>query len=102
MKEIQLETIENIDGRVFTSIKNNTLFKCVTEKDTDTVRERLFKFGNRIKTIQHYCFHKKITNISRLLGKLLTRIFWIYHGSSPLMNGLNNFDEIKYTINNLD
>lgn len=102
MKEIQLETIENIDGRVFTSIKNNTLFKCATEKDTDIVRERLFKFGNRIKTIQHYCFHKKITNISRLLGKLLTRIFWIYHGSSPLMNGINNFDEIKYTIDNLD
>ena len=102
--ELQLENIKNIDGRVWISIKNNRLFKSVTEKDADTVRQRLFEFGNRIKAIQHYCFHKKITNISRLLGKLLTRIWWIYHTSSPIMCPFNHFDEIEYenTFDNLE
>ena len=56
----------------------------------------MFEFGNRVKAIQHFYFHNKITNISRLLGKLLTRIWWIYHTSSQLMIPINNFDEVEY------
>ena len=77
-------------------IKNNKLFKCTTEKEADIIRQHLFDFGNRIKAIQHFCFHNKIINISRLLGKLLTRIWWIYHTSSPLVIPFNCFDEINY------
>jgi DEAD/DEAH box helicase len=96
MEDLQLETTENIDGRVWISIKNNKLYKCTTEKEADTLRQRLFEFGNRVKAIQHFCFHNKITNISRLLGKLLTRIWWIYHMSSPIMRPFNYFDEVEY------
>jgi len=96
MEDLQLETTDNIDGRVWFSIKTNKLFKCSTEKEADTIRQRLFEFGNRVKAIQHFCFHNKITNISRLLGKLLTRIWWIYHMSSPIMRPFNYFDEVEY------
>lgn len=98
MEDLQLETIENIDGRVWISIKNNRLFKCSIEREADIIRQQLFEFGNRIKAIQHYCFHNKITNISRLLGKLLTRIWWIYHTSSPVMRPFNYFDENEYEL----
>ena len=83
------------------SIKNNKLFKCSIEKEADIIRQRLFEFGNRIKAIQHFCFHNKITNISRLLGKLLTRIWWIYHTSSPIMRPVNYFDENESEYENL-
>jgi hypothetical protein len=96
LEDIQLEISKNIDGRVWFSIKNNKLFKCTTEKEADIIRQHLFDFGNRIKAIQHFCFHNKIINISRLLGKLLTRIWWIYHTSSPLVIPFNCFDEINY------
>ena len=91
-----MELKKNIDGRVWFSIKNNKLFKCATEKEADILHQRLMEFGNRVKAIQHFYFHNKITIISRLLGKLLTRIWWIYHTSSQLMIPINNFDEVEY------
>jgi hypothetical protein len=96
MEDLQLDTSDKIDGRVWFSIKSNKLFKCSTEKEADNLRQCLFEFGNRVKAIQHFCFHNKITNISRLLGKLLTRIWWIYHMSSPIMRPFNYFDDVEY------
>ena len=96
IEDLELGTTKNIDGRVWFSIKNNKLFKCVTEKEADILHQRLMEFGNRVKAIQHFYFHNKITIISRLLGKLLTRIWWIYHTSSQLMIPINNFNEIEY------
>ena len=49
-------------------------------------------FGEKVKNIQHYCFHSKHTSLSKLLGKLLTRIWWIYHLSSPIMKSINNYE----------
>jgi superfamily II DNA or RNA helicase len=70
----------NIDGRIWYSIKKNSLL----ELDNEELRQRLFDFNIKIKSIQHYCFHSKYVTLSKLLGKLLTRIWWIYHSSSPL------------------
>ena len=53
------------------------------EKDVE-LREQLFNFGNVVKHIQHYYFHTKVVGLAKLLGKLLTRIWWIYHLSSPI------------------
>jgi hypothetical protein len=51
------------------------------------------EFGEKIKAIQHYCFHAKITGLSKIIGKLLTRIWWIYHMSSPIMKPYNVYEE---------
>jgi hypothetical protein len=97
LDDLQLEIPDEIDGRVYESIKNNKLYKCTTEKESDELSKQLFEFGNKVKAIQHYCYHSKITNLSRLLGKLLTRIWWIYHMNSPIMKPFNIYDQNEFT-----
>jgi hypothetical protein len=98
LEDLQLEIPANIDGRVYMSIKLNKIIQTKTEKEADEIRTRLFEFGNKVKAIQHFCFHNMLINLSRLLGKLLTRIWWIYHTSSPIMKSFNAFDENEFEI----
>lgn len=70
-----------IDGKIWLSIRNNRLLDL---KD-NILRQRLFDFSTKIKSLQHYCYHIKHINLTKLLGKLLTRIWWIYHSSSPIL-----------------
>ena len=56
--------------------------KCNSDIETDELRKRLMQFGDTIKNLQHYCYHTKIVGLTKLLGKLLTRIWWIYHNTS--------------------
>ena len=98
LEDLQLDIPKHIDGRVFMSIKINKLISTKTEQEADIIRTRLIDFGNKVKAIQHYCFHNKIINVSKLLGKLLTRLWWNYHTSSPIMKSFNAFDEDIYDI----
>lgn len=82
MINIELIIPDNIDRRVFDCIRYN---KLLYEKDY-YLREDIMKFSDNIKQIQHYFYHNKEINITRLIGKLLTRMWWIYHSSSPIMN----------------
>jgi hypothetical protein len=92
INDLQLELPKNIDNRLYRSIQLSTLVKDVSEDETDKLRNRLMEFGEKVKVIQHFCFHTKIIGITRLLGKLLTRIWWIYHSSSPIMKPYSSFD----------
>ena len=67
------------------SIQLNSIVKLDSYDELDELRQRLMNFGEKIKAIQHYCFHSKISGLSKIIGKLLTRIWWIYHTSSPIM-----------------
>ena len=98
LKDLEIYIPEKIDSLVFESIRLNKIVPTVTEKEADELRNRLFDFGDKIKAIQHYCFHSKLKNLSKLMGKLLTRIWWIYHTSSPIMKNFNEFDSIDYEI----
>ena len=92
INDLQLEIPKNIDNRLYRSLQLNALVKDVSEDVTDKLRNRLMEFGEKIKTIQHFCFHSKIIGLTRILGKLLTRIWWIYHTSSPIMKPYNSFE----------
>jgi hypothetical protein len=81
LTEMNISVPENIDSSIYTCIRANKLLV----KDY-TLREEIIKFSDVIKHIQHYFYHKKEINITRLIGKLLTRMWWIYHTSSPIMN----------------
>lgn len=83
---------KNIDNKLLLSIQNNSIVKNDSEDLNNELRQRLFYFGNQLKKIQHYCFYSKITGLSKIMGKLLTRIWWIYHSSSPIMKSLNEYD----------
>jgi hypothetical protein len=72
---------DNIDASVWISIRNNYLI----DINDDILRQELFNFSTKIKAIQHYCFHNNFVVIAKLLAKLLTRMWWIYHSSSPVI-----------------
>jgi hypothetical protein len=79
--KIDIEIPKYIDGKIWLSIRNNSL---VDFKD-NKLRQTLFDFSIKLRALQHYCYHTKQTNLTKLLGKLLTRIWWIYHSSSPII-----------------
>jgi hypothetical protein len=81
LQNINIDPPTYIDGKIWLSIRNNRL---VDLKD-DILRKRLFNFSTKIKALQHYCYHTKQVNLTKLMGKLLTRIWWIYHTSSPVI-----------------
>ena len=91
-EELQIEFPKMIDNRLFKSIQQNCIIKLDSFDELDELRHRLMTFGEKIKTIQHYCFHSKISGLSKIIGKLLTRIWWIYHTSSPIMTPFNIFE----------
>jgi superfamily II DNA or RNA helicase len=80
MNNLQLDISNNVDKQLFLSIQHNVLFN-----NNPILRERLMYFGTIIRHLQHYCYHSKIVSLCKLLGKLLTRIWWIYHTSSPIL-----------------
>lgn len=81
LSNLGIEISEYIDGKIWISIRNNLLI----EFNNDQLRQRLFDFSIKIKYIQHYCYHNKLVNLTKVLGKLLTRMWWIFHGSSSLL-----------------
>jgi hypothetical protein len=94
--DLQIEIPQMIDNRLFMSIRQNSVVKLQSEDATDELRHRLMDLSDKIKHIQHFCFHSKITGLSRILGKLLTRIWWIYHTSSPIMKPFQTYDTDEF------
>jgi len=85
LDSIELELPNNIDGRLYLSIQANSLFKTDNKIEKNILRERLLEFIEAVRIIQHYFYQSKEVIITRLLGKLLTRLFWIYLNSSPFI-----------------
>ena len=76
---------DSISDTALKGIQQNTLMCSDNTGEMDILRKRLLRFSYKIKIIQHYFYHCKDVNITRLFAKLLTRIWWIYHLSSPIM-----------------
>lgn len=94
-EELQIEFPKMIDNKLFRSIQLNYIVKLESYDDLDELRQKLMEFGEKIKVIQHYCFHSKISGLSKIIGKLLTRIWWVYHTSSPIMKPYYIYEENK-------
>ena len=92
LQELNINIIDKIDNKIFISIRNNQL---VNSTDNEQIHKRLFEFGETLKIVQHYCYHSKILGICRLLGKLLTRIWWIYYLSSTIMKPIYEYEAIN-------
>ena len=85
LKQLQLDVPENIDSRLYESIRMNKLYQSENRKEYNQLREELLELGENIKHLQHYFYYSQQVNITRMIGKLLTRIWWVYHLSSPIM-----------------
>jgi len=81
LANINIDISDCIDGKIWVSIRNN----CLVDIKDNVLRKRLFNFSTKLKALQHYCYHTKQVNLTKLFGKLLTRIWWIYHTSSPVI-----------------
>ena len=92
LNEYNLNIINNIDNKLFKSIQNNCIIKTNSDDENNELRSRLFDFGKKIQIIQHYCYYSKIISLSKIISKLLTRIWWIFHSSSPIMKPLHDFN----------
>lgn len=90
--DLQIDIPEMIDNRLFVSIRQNSIVKLQSEDASDELRHKLLDLSDKIKHIQHFCFHSKITGLSRIMGKLLTRIWWVYHTSSPIMKSIHVYE----------
>ena len=94
-ENLGIEIPEEIDSKVYQSILYNKLVDCDNERDIDELRDNLFKFSEKIKHIQHYFFHTNQVTVTRTIGKLLTRIWWVYHTSSPLMKSWKVYEDFN-------
>lgn len=92
MEKLGLEIPDKIDSRIFESIQRNRIIDTINRHEKSILRERIFNFGEKIKNIQHYFFHCNEIEIACLLSKLITRIWWIYHTSSPVMDAIERYD----------
>lgn len=88
LSKLQLDVPDIVDGRLMRSIQMNKLLTLTTEPETHQLRDKLMQFSDMLMAIQHYFFHSQKIQITRLFGKLLTRIWWIYHMSSPIYKPL--------------
>ena len=91
-KELQIDFPKLIDNKLFKSIQQSSMVNTESHDELYLLRERLMEFSEKIRAIQHFCFHTKIAGLSKIIGKLLTRIWWIYHLSSPIMKPYNVFE----------
>lgn len=96
LDNLQIELPKMIDNQLFKSIQFNSVIKLQSEDATDILRHKLLEFGEKIKNIQNFCFHSNIIGLSRIIGKLLTRIWWIYHTSSPIMKSITQYDTEEF------
>ena len=94
-----IEIPSKVDSKVYETITANKLIESQSEAEIDVLRNHLFRFSEKVRHIQHYFFHTNQITVCRLLGKLLTRIWWIYHTSSPLMKSWKVYEE--YNQDNL-
>jgi superfamily II DNA or RNA helicase len=86
LESYNIKYYEFNDFELFKAIRKNKI-----ADDNSNLREQLNKFKKLIIPIQHYLYHENEVNLCRLFGKLLTRLWWIYHSSSPIMRSINEF-----------
>jgi len=68
---------ERIDYRVWKSIERNAIVDTDSDFEKYQLSQRIWHFGENIRILQNYCFYAK-RPLVKLLGKLFTRIWWIY------------------------
>lgn len=87
------EIADEIDGDVQQCIRENRCIDTKTVMEKHNLRQKISRFISKLRSIQHYYYHMglvsspsqgKYKNICKLLGKLFTRLKWIYHTSSKL------------------
>jgi hypothetical protein len=86
-----LDIPEKIDSRVYEVIQQNSFIQTDDSHDKGVLRRELFEFSLILRNIQHYFFHSKEATIAKMIAKLMTRVWWNYHLSSPVMEPISRY-----------
>lgn len=92
-KTLGLDLPDKIDGAIYLCFQQNRLISMPTDKETSMLRVKMFNFGSTVRYIQNYFYHSGEVILTQLLAKILTRIWWIHHMSSPVMVPINRYIE---------
>ena len=85
VKAEAINLVKDFKPRIWLSIRNNLLI----DINNDELRQSLFNYNIKLRALQHYFYYKNNITVAKLLAKLLTRIWWIYHSSSPVIRLAN-------------
>jgi len=88
-----LDIPEKIDSRVYEVVRMNSFIETDGPHDKGSLRSELFDFCMVLRNIQHYFFHSKEETIAKMIAKLMTRVWWNYHLSSPVMEPISRYVE---------
>lgn len=86
-----LDIPERIDGRVYEIIRQNSFIAIANSTEKQQLRDEIFDFGMMLQNIQHYFYNSKDIIIAKLIAKLMTRVWWNYHLSSPVMEPISRY-----------
>jgi len=90
-----LDIPERIDSRVYEIIRQNSFIETEGPHEKGSLRNELFEFGMVLRNIQHYFYHSKEDTIAKMIAKLMTRVWWNYHLSSPVMEPIARYTELN-------
>jgi hypothetical protein len=93
LSTLGLDMPEAIDGLLFKCIQQNSMLCIIDNKEKNKLRTKLYDLGVVIQSIQHYFYHARETVVACILSKLLTRFWWIYHTSSPIMEPITWYED---------
>ena len=91
LRTVNLEIPDKVCGTVFQCIQDNRIPPTLDRGTKIALRDRLYKFGESICSIQHYFYYKKEIQIARLLAKLVTRICCIHKDSKIYLEPINKY-----------
>lgn len=83
--DMSLDLCKKIDASIYISILNNRIIELNEDYQNDIIRNRLYEFYKKVTIVQNYFYYEGKVTLTRVFGKLLTRLWWIYHMSSPLL-----------------
>jgi superfamily II DNA or RNA helicase len=90
-KTLGLDIPEKIDSRVYEIIRLNSFIETDGFDEKGFLRNELFEFGIVLQNIQHYFYHSKEDTIAKMISKLMTRVWWNYYLSSPVMEPISRY-----------
>ena len=90
LNSLNISTPEKIDNQAWLSFRMNKIVDTTTDFESNEIRKRLLNISQKITAIQLYFYHSNSVNLTKIFGKIIKRIFNIYHNNSYLVKPIIN------------
>jgi hypothetical protein len=88
-------------NNVWLSFRMNNIITCnsPTDIECNQIRKRLLDLSQKLIGIQLYFYHSNMNELTKIFGKIIKRIYNIYHNNSYLIKPIINQLEYQSIIN---